>query len=216
MVDAMTHEEAIELLPWLANGTLADGQHGTVRSHAQSCVICRRELEELETFAHAVARADDGAGLPPPDMRRINARIDAALARERRGSALAVGFRRWAANPWRFAFAVQSLVVLAFAAAWMLPSAEEPAAYRTLSDPVQVGDGHYLRVVFDPALTEAGIDERLTAHGLALADGPSARGVYTLRFDDAFGAAERDTALAALRADDQVLFAQTVRAEQAP
>ena len=125
------------------------------------------------------------------------------------------GFRRWAANPWRLAFALQSLLLAAFAVAWLQPQAEAPA-YRTLTDPVQASDGHYLRVVFDPALPEAAIGERLTAHGLALSGGPSARGVYTLRFGDAVDAAGRDAVLTALRSDRQVLFAETVVPERVP
>ena len=215
MAEPLSHEAAIELLPWLANGTLAAGERGPVRAHAQSCVICRRELEILEAFARPAAREARGFDAPTPDMRRINARIDAALERERRGSVLAAGFRRWAANPWRVAFVLQSLVVLALAAAW-LPQVVEQPVYRTLTAPTFPGDGHYLRVVFDPGLPAAGIDERLSAHGLTQENGPSARGVYTLRFDEAADASERDAALAALRADQAVLFVQPVGAEGAP
>lgn len=214
MAELLSHEAAIELLPWLANGTLAAGERGPVRAHAQSCVICRRELEVLEAFARPAAREARDFSAPPPDMRRINARIDAEFERARRGSALAAGVRRWAANPWRVAFVFQSLVVLALGA-WLMQAAEQPA-YRTLTAPVFPGDGHYLRVVFDPGLPVAGIDERLTVHGLTQESEPSARGVYTLRFDESADAAERDAALAALRADRAVLFVQPAGAERSP
>jgi hypothetical protein len=215
MDELILHDDAIELIPWLANGSLAAGERGAVRAHAQSCVICRRELKSLEAFAKAAARSAAAFNAPAPDMRGINARIDADLARGRRGSEVAARFRRWASDPWRLAFAVQTLVVLAVAAIWILPQAEPPA-YRTLTEPAQAGSGHYLRVVFDPALPDEGIGERLATHGLSLEDGPSARGVYTLRFADALDTAARDGTIATLRADPKVLFVQPLGAEHSP
>jgi hypothetical protein len=216
MDEPILHDDAIELLPWLANGSLAAGERGAVRAHAQSCVICRRELKSLEAFAKAAARSAAAFDAPAPDMRGINACIDAELARGRRGSEVAVRLRRWAADPWRFAFAVQTLIVLAVAAVWLLLPAVEVPAYRTLTIPAQSGSGHYLHVVFDPALPDDGIGERLATHGLSLEDGPSARGVYTLRFDDALDTAARHGTIDTLRADPKVLFVQPLRAEHSP
>ena len=53
----MNHDDVIELLPWLANGSLTDAEAATVRGHLQDCPSCREQLAETQ-FAgrlHALA-----------------------------------------------------------------------------------------------------------------------------------------------------------------
>ena len=73
--EAMPHDRAIELLPWLANDSLEDLERDAVREHASSCVVCRQELEQLEALAHSFAASAELNEVVAPDMRRINARI---------------------------------------------------------------------------------------------------------------------------------------------
>lgn len=220
MADTLPHDRAIELLPWLANGTLAAGERDAVREHSRSCVICRREIEALESFAErAATRAamDGGAAEQPPDMRRINARIDALIEREHRGAALLDMLRGLVSNRWRAAFAVQSLVLAAVAAAWFMT--REPAAeYTTLTSmttPEELGTGIHLRVVFDPGIDAVALAALLETQGLDVAAGPSPRGVYTLAFTAPLDAAGRDAVRAALAADPRVLFVQPVEGRHA-
>jgi hypothetical protein len=42
----MTCDRAIELLPWLLNGTLESGERAEVWSHLETCASCRRSLAE--------------------------------------------------------------------------------------------------------------------------------------------------------------------------
>jgi hypothetical protein len=186
-----------------------------VREHSRNCVICRRELEELETVAARIA-ASSRVPLPPPDMRRINARIDAELQRAGRGSALLARLRDWGANPWRVAFALQTVVLVALAVAWLRPD-EPDALYTTLTAPAEsAGDGEYLRVVFEPGLEAGAIDALLAERGLVVTAGPSPRGVYTLEFTAIRDAGGRAAVLAELQADPQVLFVQPVTEPGAP
>jgi len=47
----MTHDDVIERLPWLVNGTLADGERREVEEHLAACPDCRAELSlTRETF----------------------------------------------------------------------------------------------------------------------------------------------------------------------
>ena len=171
-----------------------------------------RELEILEAFARPAAREHGGFELRRrPTCGASMRRIDAALEREAAWQRSAAGFRRWAANSWAGRLR-PSVVVLALAAAWLMQVVEQPV-YRTLTAPMFPGDGHYLRVVFDPGVPAAGIDERLSVHGLTQENGPSARGVLMRCFDEAADASERAAALAALRADQAVLFVQPVGAD---
>ena len=207
--ETMSHDEAIELLAWLASGSLDADERDAVRSHAASCVICRRELAELEALRVCIAVDAAAAPVPAPDMRRINARIDDHLERTAWPQRSLASLRQLFASPWRVAFALQTLMLLVIAVVWLTPPPSEPA-FRTLTDPESLPSGHYLRVVFDPTLADDEIGALLEASGLTLAGGPSDRGVMTLRFDDASGEDERNDAIDKLRADDRILFAQPV------
>lgn len=210
MPERISHDAAVEILPWLVNGTLENDERNAVREHAQNCVICRRELENLEALATRLAARND-VPVPAPDMRRINARIDAALERERRGAALVAWLRAWSANRWRLAFTLQTAAVLAIAVfAWRYEPAPE---YTTLTTPTVLPPGNFLRVAFDPALDAAAIDALLDAHDLVLVDGPSERGVATLGFDDDVTVGARADVRTDLEAEPGVLFVQPVPGE---
>lgn len=210
--DTMTHDEAIELLPWLANGSLTSAERETVESHAASCIICRRELAELQALQAAIDSTTAESEVPAPDMRRINARIDAQLARASRPRELLSALRRMFASPWRVAFAAQTVALLVVAALWLQPDDTQPA-FRTLTAVDPLPAGHYIRVVFDPTLGERDVATLLEANGLDIVSGPSERGVVTLQFADETNAEQRDAIIERMRDDDRVLFAQPVANE---
>jgi TusA-related sulfurtransferase len=206
----MTHEEAIELLPWLVNGSLDDQQHDDVAAHAVSCVTCRRELEELEIMQQSIDVMGAQHEPPAPDMRRINARIDAQLQHGSPRRALAGLWRRFTGSRWQVAFAVQSVVLLAVAVVLLLPREPQPV-FSTLSNPETLPAGQYLRVVFDPTIAQPEVDAILRANNLVVVAGPTERGVVTLRFEDDIGGARRDAVASELERDARVLFAQPVQ-----
>ena len=210
MHEPMTHEEAIELLPWLVNGSLDEEQHDIVAAHASSCVTCRRELDELEVLQQSINVLGTQHEPPAPDMRRINARIDAQLETASPGRALLDGWRRFAGSRWRVAFAVQSVVLLVVAGVLLLPREPQPE-FTTLSDPQALPAGQYLRVVFDPTIAQPDVDAILRVHDLTVVAGPSERGVVTLRFDDDVPGSERDAVTKMMQDDTRVLFAQPVQ-----
>jgi anti-sigma factor RsiW len=216
MAEMMQHEDAITLLPWLANGTLDGPEHEAVRAHAAACVLCRRELDALDSVRRSIAAAGDAIKLPEPDMRRINARIDAELSRKSPARTLAAALQAWAANRWRVAFALQTALLLVLAVVLLRPTGVDDAPYTTLTAPASLAEGHYLRVIFIPELDGDALDALLAAHDLAVADGPSVRGVHTLRFPDGSEDAQRSAALAALEDDARVLFVQPVAGGAGP
>lgn len=178
-VDPMPHNEAAELLPWLANGTLEGTERERVDAHAQACVMCRRDLEELGRLAAAIGREAAAAPLPALDMRRINARIDEQLEKEQGATRLLGAVQSFLRSPWRVAVAAQSvaIIVLVVVLAWPEP---ERAGFTTLATPESLPAGHYVRVVFDPALDDAAVSAIVESVGLTLVAGPSERGVATL------------------------------------
>lgn len=205
--EVMSHDAAIELLPWLVNDSLRGSEREAVRAHATSCIICRRELAELEALHQSIQTMK--AEAPPPDMRRINARIDAQLERESLGRNLLAALGRLFESPWRVAFAAQSVALVAIAALWLQAGNGEPE-FQTLTTSAGLPTGHYLRVVFDPTVDRQEIDALLADAKLGVAAGPTERGVITLRFADEVGEADREAMAETLRADARLLFVQPV------
>lgn len=214
-LEAMPHEQAVDLLPWLANDSLDAAERDAVREHALSCVVCRQELEQLEALARSIGPRAAPDEVAAPDMRRINARIDAALEREGRAGRAARELLAWLGNPWRTAFVVQTLLLAVLGAFWLQGNQPEPA-YTTLSTPEALPPGNYLRVVLDPSLHREDFGALLERHSLTIADGPSDRGIYTLRFDNALGAEDREAAIEGLRGSGSVLFVQPVAGGEPP
>ena len=213
--EAMPHDRAIELLPWLANDSLEDLERDAVREHASSCVVCRQELEQMEALAHSFAASAEQNEAVAPDMRRINARIDAELERPGRTGRIAREIFVWLGNPWRTAFVAQTLLLAMLGIFWVQDDQPEPA-YTTLSTPQALPPGNYLRVVPEPSLTLEGFGALLERHALTVANGPSDRGVYTLRFDDAKAGGARQAAIDELSANENVLFVQPVAGDERP
>ena len=211
--DTMTHDEAIELLPWLVNESLEPDEREVVHAHATSCVICRRELDELRALHQAIDSTAAVIEAPEPDMRRINARIDEQLERESQPSGMTPLLQSLFGSPWRVAFAAQSVALLAVTVLWLMP-ANTPPEYQTLTSTAALPEGHYVRVVFDPTLDEATVNALLETTGMTVAAGPSERGVVTLRFDEATNNERRDAIVAQMRDDVRVLFAEPVVSEE--
>lgn len=207
--DSMSHEQASELLPWLVNNSLAEAERDLVHEHAASCVVCRRELHELESLRDSIADASAATEIPAPDMRRINARIDALIEKESRGQLLFSNIREFLRSPWRFAFVVQTAVVAIFATVLLWPQADKPE-FTTLTDQQTLPDGQYVRVVFKPTLAASDLSGLLDSMNLTIVDGPSDRGVYTLRLSASLTNTDREAIVADLSSNDGVMFAQPV------
>ena len=101
----MTHDAAAELLPWLANDSLPHDEKGRVLAHAKSCVVCRKELAELEALRDTVSAGAVDAYVPPVDMRRINRRIDAYMDKRRRVPRAFEALGAFFSSPWKAAAA---------------------------------------------------------------------------------------------------------------
>ena len=138
--DAMPHEQAAELLPWLVNGSLASSERDDLLEHTKNCVICRRELKGLQRLRDSIAHVSDDAPIPAPDMRRINARIDALIERENRPRLMIARLRELVGTPWRIAFAAQTLLLVALGGALLWPDPDE-GEFVTLTAPESLPRG---------------------------------------------------------------------------
>lgn len=204
-----THEVALELLPWLVNGSLSSDEASATRVHAQSCVICRRELESLKQFQDQFSLTSETVAAPTPDMRAINRRIDDLIERRNSWRNAALRIRAFAQSPWRIAFVAQSIALAVLAALLLAPNAPQ-AVFTTLTSPPALAETGSVRVVFSPHLDDQALSSMLNEYKLSIIDGPTERGVYTLNSDERLDEHALSQLLRSLQNRKEVLFAQAI------
>ncbi len=207
--ESLPHEHAMEMLPWLINDSLLSDERAAVLDHAQSCVMCRREMKSLEDLRDSINSLSSPVPIPEPDMRNINARIDKLINRQNWARRSISWIGEFFASPWRAAYVAQSVLLVVLAAALLWP-ATPATEYTMLTQASDLADGHYVRVVFSPDLTHSDLKELLDDLELRVVAGPSDRGVYTLATENSIVVEQRDAALAYLLKNPSVLFAQPV------
>lgn len=230
------HRRVEQLLPWYANGTLAEGERHAVEEHLAACAACREELAACRECARAIDELGEIAPSPHPvQLARLMARIDALPEGDSRPipttpeagrpflgrlAALAAATPR----PVRTLLAAQlaaiallGAVLAGLGASSRLPQpAAAPAAYRTLSEAPAVPPASgaqtrtQIRVVFADGATAAAIREILARVGGQIVAGPSPLGTYTIEVPGGRGADPLEVVLAHLRARREVTFASPV------
>jgi hypothetical protein len=209
--DADPHAETLELLPWLANGTLAGAELARVEAHLAQCPTCRARLEWERRL-----RGNGGQArppVPPLSPTLAYARLSPRLGSQEGGAGVQVRWSRLAAanDPrWlRAAAAVQLgvIFVLGLIVAWPAGhrvdgAGRNAAGYSALgARPAAPGS---LVVTFDPATPEQELRRILQASGARIVDGPTAAGAYVL--DVAAG--DAGPTLSSLRAEPAVTLAE--------
>jgi hypothetical protein len=217
-------EEAARLLPWFVNGTLSESQAGGVAEHLKRCAICREDADDLSQWRLKLRLPGPVEHAPHAGWQKLRARIDEAegdaVARPHRGRGFSIGavpgasggafsgsgtLQRWLPA----VAAMQALALAALGAALLLrPTPAPNAEFRTLSTARAEPPG--LRVVFAPATTLAELQALLQANQLSVLAGPSDAGIFTLALRSADAPIRREDALARLRADPRVRFAEPV------
>jgi len=215
----MTHDEVWHSIPWLVNGRADDAERDQIEAHLRVCDECRNEVAAQRQVMSAIASDKRIDCVPGVAFQRLWARISTSesvhepVARARHVRARSVS--RWLAA----AVVIEAIGITALTAA--LTSRDgtvRPAAeYRTLTSataeaqsPIPATTHGVIRAVFSPTLPMSELQRLLAKSGLQIVAGPTEAGVYTLA---AAAAAERtgsDSALAQLRADPAVRFAEPI------
>ncbi len=217
-----THTQAQELLPWLVNGRIAADDANWLNDHLAACAACRDELVVQQRIRAAIAREPTVEFAPQAAFNRLWKRIEAD-AHEPSAAALealpaAAGAApetrrpratRDATRPWvRAALSAQAAVILILCGVlWQRPPAP---AYRTVTDspPGRLVAGPVVKAIFADQVRLGDVKEILAASGFVVASGPSEAGVYTLVARDTHAQAISSAALARLRTDPRVRFAE--------
>ncbi len=207
--DTSMHDQVAELLPWLINGSLSDAERQQIHDHARNCLACRRDIEELELLQRSVGAAADAPMPPAADMRRLNQRIDDYEARRQRIPEMVRSLVGFLPRPMTAVVALQTVVIVALGA-MLLNTADEPVMYTTLTDEQVLPAGDYLRIVVSADLSASAFSALLKEHGLAVAEGPSERGVATLAFPESLSPGARKQIHDDVLDDPAVRFAQAV------
>ena len=220
----VTHEEAWQLLPWFANGSLERAEQKIVAAHLVTCADCRDEVERCRDVA-AVAKAESGRQwAPSPEhVSRLLAKVEAIeaarggaggwLARLRSRLARLGDAVRETPTGVRWALAGQSVVVILLAGLVAWQGAAPGGPYRTLASiGEQFGRRPALaRVVLSEDATEREIRALLESVGGRIVDGPSSVGAYTVELPVPASAPERLVPLVErLRADAKVRLAEPI------
>lgn len=219
-VDA--HEQAMGLIPWYVNGTLAANDAATLSAHLDGCARCRGDYQSQLRLFEAMQADTTLVFAAEPSFKKLMARIG---AHEDAGGLAAAGAaavaptvstplvrRRYAGVArWLTAAVVIEGLGLGFGAwAWHSHNAPPASSYVTLTAPEpSYRDSPRIRVVFRSGLSVGGLGAILHEAGAHIIDGPTDANVYTLGFSAAAvtpGVVDRR--VAALRASADVLFAE--------
>lgn len=221
------HGECWNLLPWIANESAAAKDMARVEEHLRDCRECQEELSFQRQLREAIRSEEAIVLAPQTSLHKLMQRIDSVADVDDEhevapAAAEPVGARREPARlRWLpIAAAVQGIAIAGLLAALWSQSRDELAAgrYSVLTTPTAaVAGGPVIRVVFGGNVALEDMNRVLRSIDAQIIAGPSEAGVYTLGL--ASGAADKsgvEKAIAQLRADGRVMFAEPAVASEAP
>jgi len=227
------HDEVAVLLPWYVNGSLNTEERIQVDDHVRRCLACRRELalerRTLEVF-HSVSPVDQSADAA---FERLHDRIAGRVRRPGRSrfDDLVLALRRLraiaASRTWsglRLPLIALPMVALMFGlvlvnlepddlqltgGAGLGGSGHEAGDYRTLSKADSIAANiDDIHVIFARGTDSARIAQILQSLDAGIVGGPNSAGAYSVRLSGVKDAREREAAIAALRNQREVVFAE--------
>jgi anti-sigma factor RsiW len=221
------HGECWNLLPWIANESAAARDVARVEAHLHSCRECQEELEFQRQLRNAIRSEEAVVLAPQTSLQKLMQRIDTVEDIDHEPEAapaevVAVPRRkpaRW--SRWLpIAAAVQGIVITGLLAALWMQSSDTltDARYTMLLTPEKpVAHGQVIRVVFSGDVELEDMNRVLRSIDAQIIAGPSKADVYTLGLSaDTDDQSKVDQALAQLRADSHVRFAELVPTSEAP
>jgi anti-sigma factor RsiW len=199
------HAEVQVLLPWYVTGRLEADEHAQVDAHLAGCPRCQAEVAaERQLQAAHVGIASPG------DVERSLAALRARMASSSPPATPARAARQphawhWSGVPgWvQGALALQFAVIVGLAG-WVVATPDSD--YRVMGSGAAPGN---VVVKFHADAAEQDIRRALRASGARLVDGPTSTDAYLL----AVPAGQEGWAIARLRAEPQVLLAESLGGE---
>ena len=224
------HQELSQLLPWYVNKTIQGNELKAVEAHLTVCLICKRELVQLQKLAQAVnlegsLDSAEQASFTRLKMRlqgqteafsqpagfNLNGNVVSSNVKQINDSRKQRWTSRTIAQP---ALAMAAAVLLSITL--LMPryagnDVQLSNNFKTLSDGQQqeAVKANEIRVVFAEnvnQLQKNTILERI--HGQFISNNPTAQGVYTVRLDTDIAAKHLLDVIELLKKDNKVIFAE--------
>jgi hypothetical protein len=220
------HGECWNLLPWIANESAAAKDTARVEEHLRGCRECQEELEFQRQLREAIRSEEAIVLAPQTSLNKLMQRIDSVDVDDEReaapvAAAPVITRRKHGRMRWLpIAAAIQGIAIAGLLSALWLQSRDDLTAgrYSVLTTPTAaVAGGPVIRVVFGDKVALDDMNRVLRSIDAQIIAGPSEAGVYTLGL--AAGAADEsgvDKAIAQLRADSRIMFAEPAVASEAP
>ena len=211
MSTLMSHEEVWHRIPWYVNGRADETERQRIEAHVRQCDECKSEVSIQRQVMNAIATDTRIDCMPGMSFQRLWDRIRAdelATHREPAPPPRQVVNRsvtRWLAA----AVVVEAIGITALTATFFYSrdNTQPAAEYRTVTSSVATPSSDAIRAVFSPTLSVNDLQRLLEKSGLQIVSGPTEAGVYTLSIATA---EDRTRALAELRADPAVRFAEPI------
>ena len=225
------HGECWNLLPWIANESAAAKDVARVETHLRDCRECQEELEFQRQLRNAIRTEEAIVLAPQTSLQKLMQRIDTApdlddeeLEIDSPAAVEPIAAARRAPARWSrwlpIAAAVQGIAIAGLLGALWLQSATQDnltaARYTGLTAPTEtVARVPAIRVVFSGDVALDDMNHVLRAINAQIIAGPSEANVYALGLAaDAANKSDVEKAIAQLRADGHVMFAE--RTPEAP
>jgi anti-sigma factor RsiW len=205
--DALNHEAAWDLLPWLVNGSLSGSEREQVEAHLRDCLTCRREIQVQKNLHRLVRQA---ATIPVSPQKGYEALMREVDVREqpsmlpawiadlvKRNRSRLPSPRMVAVTT--FGLAGLVLAILALPPDPLTGTARAPE-YRTLTGDSS-GEASIISIVFSGQATERDVARLVDQVDGQVLTGPTAAGEYIVRL------AGRDLSETQLREKIQQLVA---------
>jgi len=222
------HLECRDLLPWLVNGTLDQGDRARVEQHLVECEECRADLALEQDLHRRMAAEDRIAYSPAASFEKLWSRIEelerevpAASTPEPAPRAASISDHRWRPRRGHTStlsrWLAAAVVVQAIALGWLTVQvgardATAPWVYRTVTTSTTPDPAlPRFRVVFAGQATVADQQDMLVRRRLVIVGGPSLSGVYVLAPAEPSAILDSALLLADLRAEDSVRYAELAR-----
>lgn len=212
-----THEQVVFLLPWYANNTLQAQELHAVTQHLKVCLLCKRELSNLRLLANAVQQLPNvEVAAPALGFAELKRRLQTPNAQQAPDVTEPLPllqakkhrvFGKWSAPQ---VLALAASVALALVLPRILPwESSWESTYRTLSDAeVKPSAAHSLRIIFKADTSAEMLKSLLANTQASKVLGPDTQAMYTLEFNDDIAQSVILEKLAALRQNEQVVFAE--------
>jgi hypothetical protein len=223
-----THNEMLRLLPWYVNKTLHSDELSELESHLRGCLICKRELMQLEKLAKAVVMQDVLDSAENASFARLKKRLHQKMPEQQHSDRLlqpshaASNITQLSSKKmpifnkprvdWvlRSALAVAAVLLIALLVPLKMTAyLQTPNNFRTLSNaepnPLSAAE---IRVVFANDVTQEKIKTILTTIGGQLVENnPTEQGVYTVKLSSS-GKTQVLDMLNILKQDKRIIFAE--------